>query len=77
MHNNKIAITRLLPLTLATAVALATAQQAAAEIVLYDKDDTTFSTDDYINAFYVNSDVENFAVCYSYMFSLSMLLLEM
>lgn len=43
MHNNKIAITRFLPLTLATAVALATAQQAAAEIVLYDKDDTTFS----------------------------------
>lgn len=58
MHNNKIAITRLLPLTLATAVALATAQQAAAEIVLYDKDDTTFSTDGYINAFYVNSDVD-------------------
>lgn len=58
MHNNKIAITRLLPLTLATAVALATAQQAAAEIVLYDQDDTTFSTDGYINAFYVNSDVD-------------------
>ena len=58
MHNNKIAITRFLPLTLATAVALATAQQAAAEIVLYDKDDTTFSTDGYINAFYVNSDVD-------------------
>nr|WP_280325702.1 porin [Pseudomonas sp. BN102] len=44
-------------LALAAAVALAT-QQAAAEIVLYDKDQTTFSTDGYINAFYVNSDVD-------------------
>ncbi|MBS7663124.1 porin [Pseudomonas lalucatii] len=58
MHNNKIATIRLLPLTLTAAVALATAQQAAAEIVLYDQDDTTFSTDGYINAFYVNSDVD-------------------
>lgn len=31
---------------------------AQAEIVLYDKDQTTFSTDGYINAFYVNSDVD-------------------
>jgi hypothetical protein len=58
MNNKKIACTRFLPLALTAAVALATAQQAAAEIVLYDKDDTTFSTDGYINAFYVNSDVD-------------------
>jgi predicted porin len=57
MNNNK-ASTRFLPLALTAAVALVTAQQAAAEIVLYDKDDTTFSTDGYINAFYVNSDVD-------------------
>nr|WP_231866672.1 porin [Pseudomonas resinovorans] len=44
-------------LALAAAVALAS-QQAAAEIVLYDKDQTTFSTDGYVNAFYVNSDVD-------------------
>jgi predicted porin len=43
---------------LAAAVALITAQQAAAEIVLYDQDDTTFATDGYINAFFVNSDVD-------------------
>ncbi|MDO9623972.1 MAG: porin [Pseudomonas sp.] len=58
MNNKKIANTRFLPLALTAAVALATAQQAAAEIVLYDQDDTTFSTDGYINAFYVNSDVD-------------------
>ena len=58
MNNNKIASTRFLPLTLAAAVAMATAQHAAAEIVLYDQDETTFSTDGYINAFYVNSDVD-------------------
>ena len=58
MHNNKIANTRFLPLALTAAVALATAQQAAAEIVLYDKDDTTFATDGYVNTFYVNSDVD-------------------
>ncbi|MCU1716817.1 porin [Pseudomonas sp. 5P_3.1_Bac2] len=57
MNNNK-ASTRFLPLALTAAVALVSAQQAAAEIVLYDKDDTTFSTDGYINAFYVNSDVD-------------------
>ncbi|MCO6057802.1 porin [Pseudomonas sp. MOB-449] len=44
-------------LALAASIALAT-QQAAAEIVLYDKDQTTFSTDGYVNAFYVNSDVD-------------------
>ena len=58
MNNNKIASTRFLPLTLAAAVALVTAQHAAAEIVLYDKEDTTFSTDGYINAFYVHSNVD-------------------
>jgi hypothetical protein len=58
MNNKKIASTRFLPLALTAAVALATAQQAAAEIVLYDQDDTTFSTDGYINAFYVNSDID-------------------
>lgn len=57
MHNKKIAQARLSRLALAAAVALAS-QQAAAEIVLYDKDDTTFSTDGYVNAFYVNSDVD-------------------
>lgn len=45
MNNKKIAHSRFLSLALTAAVALATAQQAAAEIVLYDKDDTTFATD--------------------------------
>jgi hypothetical protein len=58
MNNKKTANSRYLPLTLAAAVALITAQQAAAEIVLYDQDDTTFATDGYINAFFVNSDVD-------------------
>ncbi|BAN48887.1 porin [Metapseudomonas resinovorans] len=57
MHNNKIDQARMSRLALAAAVALAS-QQAAAEIVLYDKDQTTFSTDGYVNAFYVNSDVD-------------------
>ncbi|MNQ64477.1 hypothetical protein D3C85_789010 [compost metagenome] len=57
MNNKKIAQARMSRLALAAAVALAT-QQAAAEIVLYDKDQTTFSTDGYVNAFYVNSDVD-------------------
>ena len=56
MHNNKIANSRFLPLALTAAVALATAQQAAAEIVLYDKDATTFATDGYLNTFYVHSN---------------------
>ena len=43
---------------LLTALAAAMLSQAAsAAIVLYDKDDTTFSADGYINAFYVTSDV--------------------
>lgn len=57
MNNNKIASPKFLPLVLASAVALGVAQSAQAEIVLYDKDDTTFSTDGYFNAFYVNSKV--------------------
>ena len=43
---------------LAAATALAISLPASAEIVLYDKNDTTFSTDGYFNAFYVNSDVD-------------------
>ncbi|WP_286784226.1 MULTISPECIES: porin [Pseudomonas] len=58
MHNNKRVPARFLQLALGASVALGMAQQAAAEIVLYDKDDTTFSTDGYINAFYVSSDVD-------------------
>ncbi|WP_282343267.1 MULTISPECIES: porin [Pseudomonas] len=58
MHNNKKVPARFLQLALGASVALGVAQQAAAEIVLYDKDDTTFSTDGYINAFYVSSDVD-------------------
>ena len=57
MNNKKIAQAPMSRLALAAAIALAT-QQAAAEIVLYDKDQTTFSTDGYVNAFYVNSDVD-------------------
>lgn len=45
---------------LLTALAAAMLSQAAsAAIVLYDKDDTTFSADGYINAFYVTSDVDS------------------
>ncbi|WP_313518984.1 porin [Pseudomonas sp.] len=58
MYNNKKVPARFLPFALGASVALGMTQQAAAEIVLYDKDDTTFSTDGYINAFYVNSDVD-------------------
>lgn len=58
MHNKKKAVSTLLPLALASAIAMTVSQSAVAEIVLYDKDDTTFSTDGYINAFYVNSDVD-------------------
>lgn len=47
---------------LLTALAAAMLSQAAsAAIVLYDKDDTTFSADGYINAFYVTSDVSGAA----------------
>src|SRR3546814_17627288 len=58
MHNNKEAVSTLLPLVLASAVAMTVSQSAVAEIVLYDQDDTTFSTDGYFNTFYVHSDVE-------------------
>ncbi len=58
MHNNKKAVSTLLPLVLASAVAMTMSQSAVAEIVLYDQDDTKFSTDGYFNTFYVNSDVD-------------------
>ncbi len=58
MHNNKKAVSTLLPLALASAVAMTVSQSAMAEIVLYDENDTTFSTDGYFNTFYVHSDVE-------------------
>lgn len=55
MHNNKNLPLRLLP---AFILSLGLSPFADAEIMLYDKDDTTFSTDGYINAFYVNSKVD-------------------
>lgn len=58
MHNNKKATRTLLPLALASAVAMSISQTALAEIVLYEKNDMTFSTDGYFNTFYVNSDVD-------------------
>ena len=58
MHNKKKAVTTLLPLALASAIAMTVSQSAVAEIVLYDKDDTTFSVDGYFNTFYVSSDVD-------------------
>ena len=57
MYNNKIAKHIFMPLALAGAIAAASSP-ALAEIVLYDKNDTTFSTDGYVNAFYVNSKVD-------------------
>ncbi|SFP01324.1 hypothetical protein SAMN03159315_01442 [Pseudomonas sp. NFPP28] len=54
MHNNKNVPLRLLPVFI---LGLGLSPFADAEIMLYDKDETTFSTDGYINAFYVNSDV--------------------
>lgn len=59
MHNKKKAVTSLLPLALASAVAMTLSQSAMAEIVIYDQDDTTFSTDGYVNAFFVNSDIDH------------------
>jgi hypothetical protein len=58
MHNNKNFKHRYLPALIASLSALGLSPMAQAEIVLYDKDQTTFSTDGYINAFYVNSDVD-------------------
>jgi len=60
MNNNAIYKPRLLPLALATLSGLAVLSTARAEIVLYDKDDTRFSTDGYINAFYVHTDTDRF-----------------
>ncbi|MCS4283020.1 hypothetical protein M2396_001285 [Pseudomonas sp. BIGb0278] len=58
MHNNNNnSHSRILPL-LGGLASLALAPLAGAEIMLYDKDQTTFSTDGYINAFYVNSDID-------------------
>ena len=56
MHKNKNANARFLPL-LAGFATVGLMPLAQAEIMLYDKDETTFSTDGYVNAFYVNSDV--------------------
>lgn len=58
MHNKKKSVSTLLPLALASAIAMTVSQSAVAEIVLYDKDDTTFSVDGYFNTFYVSSDVD-------------------
>jgi hypothetical protein len=58
MHNNKKTTRTLLPLALASAVAMSISQTALAEIVLYDQNEMTFSTDGYFNTFYVNSDVD-------------------
>lgn len=58
MQNNKKTVTTLLPMALASAIAISLSQSAVAEIMLYDKDDTTFSVDGYFNTFYVSSDVD-------------------
>jgi len=58
MHKNKNFTHRYLPAFIASLSTLGLSSMAEAEIMLYDKDQTTFSTDGYINAFYVNSDVD-------------------
>lgn len=58
MHNNKNSQRRLLPVLIAGLSTLTLSQLANAEIMLYDKDQTTFSTDGYVNTFYVNSKVD-------------------
>ena len=58
MHNNKNLRQSFLPALIAGFSTLGLSTIAEAEIMLYDKDQTTFSTDGYINAFYVNSDVD-------------------
>ncbi|MFK8331713.1 porin [Pseudomonas sp. BJa5] len=55
MHNNNNR--RILPL-LTGLGAMSLGSLAWADIMLYDKDQTSFSTDGYINAFYVNSDID-------------------
>lgn len=59
MHNKKKTCTKILPLALASAVAMGLSQSAMAEIVLYDQNDTTFSTDGYFNTFYVHNNVNS------------------
>ncbi|WP_219059931.1 porin [Pseudomonas sp. UMAB-08] len=58
MHNNKNFQRRFLPVLIAGLSTLSLSQLANAEIMLYDKDQTTFSTDGYVNTFYVNSKVD-------------------
>jgi len=58
MHNNKNFTQRFLPALIVSLSSFGLSPMAEAEIMLYDKDQTTFSTDGYINAFYVNSDVD-------------------
>lgn len=58
MHNNKNCQSPLIPALLVGLSTLGLGTVAEAEIMLYDKDQTTFSTDGYVNAFYVNSNVD-------------------
>jgi hypothetical protein len=58
MHNNKNFQRRFLPVLIAGLSTLSLSQLANAEIMLYDKDQTTFSTDGYVHTFYVNSKVD-------------------
>ncbi|NMZ31897.1 porin [Pseudomonas protegens] len=58
MHNNKNCQYPLIPALLVGLSTLGLGSVAEADIMLYDKDQTTFSTDGYINAFYVNSKVD-------------------
>jgi len=50
--------TRIIPLSLAFALPLCAAQHASAALTLYDGDNTSFTTDGYINAFYVHNEVD-------------------
>jgi len=60
MHNNKNKSLRprYLAVAIASLAAVSLSSLAQAEIMLYDQNQTTFSTDGYINAFYVNSKVD-------------------
>ena len=60
MHNNKNKSlpTQYLAVAIASLAAVSLSPLAQAEIMLYDQNQTTFSTDGYINAFYVNSKVD-------------------
>lgn len=55
MKNNNV---RKSGLAIAMAAAMGASTGANAEIEIYNKDGTSFSTDGYINAFYVNTDVD-------------------